>query len=467
MSRRWQRAGTALLVVLLTTGLGCKGLPANVVEATKPTTLTMWGVYDNQDAYDGYIHQYQIAHPYVSVVYKKLRPEEYESVLVNALSEDRGPDLFMVHNTWVTGYQKKLAPMPTQVAVGELIQQGGISKSQIYELHTKPSPSIKTLTNLFPDQVLRDAVIPGRDTKGVVTKNVFALPLSIDTLALYWNRSLLNAAGIAQPPVTWEQVQKNVKKLTKTDTQNTILQSGIAMGTAKNVNRPTDILSLLMMQNGTVMTDDFGNPSFQRIPAEMTDITTPPSLDAAIFYTDFANPQKDVYTWNDTQPNALEAFVTGKAAMYLGYHYDLDTIKTRAPKLKFGIAPVPQVVEGGNTNFANYWMLGVSQKSKHKDIAWDFLLGLTTNPKAAKAYLDATGKPTALRSLITAQSEDDNVGVWANQILTAQSWYRGAHVADAEEALGEMIETIPNTLKPIDVLNLAAQRVAVTLTPTE
>ena len=55
-------------------------------------------------------------------------------------------------------------------------------------------------------------------------------------------------------------------------------------------------------------------------------------------------------------------------------------------------------------------------------MAWDFILLLTTNQDNAKAYLQETQKPPALRFLINEYLNDPEIGVFAKQILTAGSW---------------------------------------------
>jgi len=463
MFRGYRKAFVFLTLVATLTGLGCKGASPEIAAATKQKSLQIWGIFDDQDAYASIITDYRLAHPYVNVTFRKFRPEEYEKELVNALAEDRGPDIFMMHNTWVGGYTNKISPLPPVVNLAELVISGTIKKEQAYELHAKNTVSVRQLQSAFPDQVVRDAVVTSRTQDGKTAQQIVGIPLSIDTLALYWNRDLLNAAGISEPPATWGDFQKDVIKLTKTDAQMYIVQSGAGLGSEKNVPRATDILSLLMMQNGTVMTDDNGNPTFEQMPPGSGDRAMVPGAQATVFYTDFANPNKEVYTWNDKQPNALDAFVTGKTAMFLGYQYQLPIIQARAPKLKFGIASAPQA-GGPEKNFANYWLYTVSKKSKSQDVAWDFVQFMTSDKEAVK-YLEATKKPTALRSLIQDQAEDLDLGVFANQILTAESWYRGADVAAAEQAMNDLIDDVLAGDKPQDAVNTASQRVAQTILP--
>lgn len=460
--RRVTKPLALLVIAALFLGFGCKGESPEIAAAAKPVTIQIWGVFDDQDAYSQIIADYKIAHPYASVVYKKFRPEEYERELLNALAEDRGPDVFMMHNTWVQGYRTKIAPLPKSVNIAELVIKGTVKKEQVYELHAKPSVSVRQFQSAFPDQVVRDAVISEKTDSGTL-ESIAGLPLSVDTLALYWNRPLLNAAGVSEPPKTWTDFQNVVKKITKADAQGEITQSGAALGSSQNVERSTDILSLLMMQNGAIMTDENGFPTFEQMPPGLGGRDLPPGTEAAIFYTDFANPNKEVYTWSEKQPSSLDAFVTGKTAMFFGYSWHLPLIRARAPKLKFGIAPATQTGEL-EKNFANYWLYTVSKKSKHQNIAWDFIQFMTAE-KEAKKYLETTKRPTALRSLIPSQAEDVDLGVFANQILTSESWYRGADVEAAEKAMSDLIDALLAGEKPQEAINTASDRVSQTILP--
>lgn len=470
MRRIGHRLLAGLLLLTVIGGLGCKGTSPEIAAAAKPFTLTVWGMFDDSDAYQAIIADYRAAHPYVQVQYQKLRPEEYTDTLINTLAEDRGPDIFLVHNTKVREYESKIAPMPKSISIAELVLKGTVKKEAAYELHQKNLLTLRQLQAQFPDQVVRDAVrtVEEPQEKGgtIATQKIFGLPLSIDSLALFWNRELLNAAGIAQPPVTWTEVQQQVKKLTQADAVGNIIQSGAALGTAKNISRGTDMLSLLMMQNGTQMAGDDEYPTFNLVPPELQGRPMPPGAEALVFYTDFANPKKEVYTWNDTLPDSLDAFVTGQTAMMLGYSYQIPLIQARAPKLKFGIAPAPQIPGNPEKNFANYWLYTVSKKSKHQEIAWDFLQFMTSEKEAQK-FLDVTGLPTALRSLIPNQTENLELGVFAHQILTAESWYHGADADAMEEIFRDMIAQALLGEKPIEIINRGVDRVAQTIRQRE
>jgi multiple sugar transport system substrate-binding protein len=443
-----------LFSFIITTGFGCKGVPASVAAKTQPIILTYWRVGDDPDAFADIIAQYKVLHPFITINYKKLRLDEYEDALLNAFAEDRGPDILSINNTWMTKYQSKLAPEPPTITMAYPVVQGTINKEVVTELRDTPVMTPYQIKNNFMDVVSSDAV--GADSK------VYGLPMALDTLALYYNRDLLNNAGITAVPQYWNrEFQDDVKKLTRQDIKGNIIQSGVAMGGASNIERFSDALSLLIMQNGGTMVGDNGQVMFQSVPAAAADQNYNPGLAALRFYADFADPNKEVYAWNNALPSSLSMFISGNLAFRFGYNYDLATIKAQAPKLNFSVAPMPQI-EGASApiNFANYWLEGVSKKSKHINEAWDFIL-FATRADQVKSYLAKTKRPTALRALVSAQRTDPDLGVFADQLLTSRSWYKGCYnPAAAEKALGEMIDnTLADGTKIQAAMGLAAGKV--------
>lgn len=424
-------ASALLIVFILSAGFGCKTVDKETKAASEPITLTYWRVFDDSDAFFDIIEKYKELHPNINIEYRKLRYEEYENELLNAWAEDRGPDIFSIHNTWIKKYQAKITPMPAEITMSYMVETGSIKKEVVPQLKTTPSLTVRELKNNFADVVASDVILD--DGK------IYGLPLSIDTLALYYNRDLFNSAGIAKAPEYWnKEFQQDVKKLTKQDPKKGIIQSGVAMGASSNIERYSDLLAVLMMQNGSVMIN--GNQvTFQSVPSTIKNGYNP-GLEALRFYSDFANPLKEVYSWNKDLPNSLQSFTSGNLAMFFGYSYHLEQIKALAPNLNFGISKLPQI-EGNPlaVNYANYWVETVSKKSAHSAEAWDFIQFLTKEENA-KTYLEKTKKPTALKSLISGQQSVEDLGVFAEQILSSKSWYRGRSVNDAERAIKEMID---------------------------
>ncbi len=444
-----------LAAFLLNSGFGCKGTDQTTEAAMKNITLTYWRVFDESDAFQDIINKYQALHPYVKIEYRKLRYEEYENELLNALAEDRGPDVFSIHNTWVKKYQSKLSPLPTSTSMVYPVTEGTLKKETVYKLKATKSLTAKDIQDKFVDAVAHDAILDGQ---------IYGLPLSVDTLAIFYNRDLLNNAGISNLPKYWNKdFLSAVKKLTKQSSEAGIIQAGAGLGGSSNIQRYSDILSVLMMQNGAVMQSG-DRVTFSQIPDTLKNNNYNPGIEALRFYTDFANPLKESYSWNSTLPNSLDLFISGRLALFFGYSYNIEDIRTKAPKLNYSISSLPQIEGSSNIiNFANYWLEVVSKKSKNQDAAWDFIQYITKEEQA-KSYLEKTGHPTALKSLVDSEKEDPEIGVFANQLLTAKSWYIGRDSQSAEAAFKEMIDNALNSaLKIEDIINNAAIKVQQTI----
>ncbi|MFH0892127.1 MAG: extracellular solute-binding protein [Candidatus Falkowbacteria bacterium] len=457
-----------VLIFVLFSGFGCRCVSREVQEKMQPIKLTYWRVWDGPDAFAEILERYRTLHPFITIEYRKLRYDEFEQALIEAFAADRGPDIFSIQNTWIRKYKEMdlLAPMPASITMAYPVVKGSIKKEVVTELRTTPSISLKQLKADFIDVVYKDVVINEFDERiGAYAEKVYGLPLFIDTLAVYYNNDLFNNAGITTPPAYWNrEFQQDVKKLTKQDNKGQIIQSGVALGGGDNVDRSSDILSILMMQNGTEMINDRGSVMFSQRPADFENKNIIPGLDALRFYVDFSNPAKEVYCWNNNMGNSMDMFLQNKLAMMFGYAYMMPQIRADAPKLKFSVAELPQI-EGNpqNTNFANYWAEVVSRKSRYSSEAWDFVQFIT-KAEQAKSYLAQAKKPPALRALVDEMKEDKEIGVFVGQTLTAESWYRGINADAAETIMREMIDDVvtgKNTLE--DALKLGAQKVQQTI----
>jgi ABC-type glycerol-3-phosphate transport system substrate-binding protein len=450
-------SGWSLIVVfLLTTGLQCKLLNSETKQLLEPITLTWWGVEDSAGDVGDLINAYRAMHNNITITYRQFRPEEFESELINALAEDRGPDILSIPNAAVAAYQSKLTPQPASITMAyEVTQKSlGIKEEKIIEVRKTPTLTPGQVKNLFVDVVAADAIVDDK---------LWGLPLSMDVLVQFYNRDLLNNAAIPLPPTTWNQLQANVTKLTFQNTESKLVQAGAALGTGKNVDHAFDILSLLMMQNGAEMTRG-RSASFPSIPQGAADRGYNPGADAVSFYTDFATPTKDVYTWDETFPASIDAFAQGKVAIAFGYHRDIKRLEAkRQGKLSYGIAPIPQIEGRPETSYANYWLQTVSKKSPHPSEAWDFILFAASHADQARGYLTKTKKPTALRALVEEQLQDDALAPFAKGVLTAKNWYRGNDLAAARNAFVELIDAVRTGTSLQQAMTIAAQKISQTL----
>ncbi len=397
---------------------------------SKPVTLQFWGVFDDHTAFDKVISDFKAQNPGIDVKYQMFTFAQYESGFVNALAAGTGPDILMIHNTWLPKHGDKLAPMPAT----------GVPD-------TKNPFTLQNFKDQFVDVAYQDLVY---------NNLIYGLPLYVDTLGLYYNKDLFNTAGITQPPQTWDQVNADVQLLTKLDKSGNIIQSGFSLGTSQNINRSTDIVMAMMIQSGVQMT------STDNTSATFDETVNGQRLGeiALQYYTNFANPRNQDYSWNDSQHYSIDAFTEGTLAMMLGYSHDMQTIRSKAPRLNFAMAAMPQASLTDVRNFANYWAVAVAAKSAHPLESWKFVNYLASK-EGATTYLNATDRSSARRDLIDLQRTDPDLGVFAVQALSARSWYQADNTA-IETIFGNMIDDVNYNRASIpDAMSKAESQVTV------
>ena len=397
-------------------------------QAPKRIDLEFWGVFDDPSFFQEAIRNFRQLNPDINVRFVSFPFEEYEKSVIDALAAGRGPDIWMIQNTWLAKHKDKLSPLDQN------------DKELNYKLFNFQQD--------FVDVVQADLIDNGQ---------IYALPLYADTLALYYNKGLLNSAGISSPPENWENFNEAVRALTKIDKKGNIEKSGAAIGTARNINRSTDILMLLMIQSGTQMIDPARNQAVFSDPVGFK----PVGLTALEYYTDFSNPAKSVYAWNDNQFYSVDAFVTERTAMMFNYSHHIQTIRAKAPRLNFGVALMPQP-EGASirVDYANYFAPAVSGSSKNKTAAWRFLVYLASK-EGALSFLRESSRPAARRDLIDFQKTDPDLGIFAKQSLTARSWPQADPQA-IEKIFADMIEDVVfRRATPQEAIKTAEDRVTV------
>ncbi len=442
----------SLLIIIPLLGLGCKGGADSAVSgsALAPVDINYWRVFDEPSDFTSVISAFKQRYPHINVKVRKLRLEEYEDAIIRALAEGNGPDIVSIHTTWLKQYQNLLDAMPSSVTLPTTVSDG---KSLSVALQTNKLPTARDLRAGFVDTVADDVTLNGV---------IYGLPLGVDTLALYYNRQLLNQANIASPPSTWEEFKTQVKQLTIQDRNGNIIQSGASLGGSRNINRAPDIVAALMMQNGTEMTR--GNSvTFNQIPSTVLDEAVAPGRDALRFYSDFASPSKEVYTWNENLPESLNAFANQQSAFFFGYSYHLPLIRSLSPGIDVEITKLPQIsTTGRQANIANYWLESVTKQSKHKNEAWGFIQ-FATSESGVTSFLTQSNKPTALRTLIASQRGNSELAPFADQLLTAQTWYKGGNAPSMEEAMRVMIEKVTSgALTPGEAISEAASTINLT-----
>lgn len=380
----------ALFLALGLLAAGCGGGGSGGGGSSKPVTLTIWDPFLNTESLQPLFDAYNQKHPNVTIVYTKKNIATYGQDLLNALASGNGPDIYSINNSWLPQYLDKATSAPASIL------------------------SLKDYKNSFVDVAVNDFTKDGK---------VYGVPMSVDSLALYFNKDLLGTAGIATPPKTWAELSSDVRLLKRQDSKGYFTRSGVAMGTNSNVNRAVDILYLLMLQQGTVPYTEDARANFNGY-IQKNGENVNPGLAGLNYYTSFASPLSSNYNWNTKSDYSIDAFVNGRAAFLYSYSYTRATILQKAPNLNFDVAPVPQPnLDDPAVNFANYWAFVVSKQSKGQTQAWDLLKFISSKDSLDKFYAQ-TKLPSSRRDLIELQANDPDIGVFATANLTAKSFYK-------------------------------------------
>ena len=315
---------------------------------TKPSgniTLTYWGLWEEKEIMQPLIDEYKRSHSNVTINYLKQDPKLYRERLQAAINRGEGPDIFRFHNTWVPMLTAELSPLP----------------KDIY--------SDDEFTKTFYPVASMDLKAGG---------NFYGIPLTIDGLLLFYNEDILKSANIAVP-TTWVDIQDIVPKITVKE-KGKIVTAAIALGTTDNVEHFSDILGLMMLQNGVQLTKSLFTCS--------DTTTTGCAAETLSFYHKFAELPDN--TWDETLENSTVTFAGGKVAFIFAPSWQVFTIKEINPNLNFKTAAVPQLPCSKqpcvSTNWATYWVEGVSSKSKNAQAAWEFLKYLSQPASLQKLY---------------------------------------------------------------------------------
>lgn len=372
------------LLVLLILGLAFFAVFKYVLpkfQKPKEVTLSYWGLWEPANVMQGIISDWQKDHPNIKIEYIQQSPNEYRERLQSALARNQGPDIFRFHITWVPSLKNELEPVPAEVMSAAEFEK-----------------------NFYP--VAKENLRSGSSFLG--------LPLEIDTLALFYNKQIFQAAG-KTPPSSWDQLRQLALDLTTRDDSGRIQTAGVSLGATANIEHWSDILGLMMLQNGVDLTKPTGQSA----------------EDALTYFTIFNGTDR---VWDETLPNSTVAFATGKVAMYFGYSWDIFEIKNLNPNLDFGVVPVPQLT-GTNLAWASFWTEGVAQKSQKKKEAWEFLKFLSSPQTMQKLYQAESqvrlfGEPYARIDLASSIAGNEMVAPFINQAASAKTWYLSSRTFD-------------------------------------
>jgi multiple sugar transport system substrate-binding protein len=371
----------AVLGLILFSRFGGFGSPA-----TKVGSVTIWGTLP-QERMEGVLGAIRSGNQeFGGVMYEEFPEESFNADLSEALASGTGPDLILLSQEQLVSEQGKLSVIPYST----------LSERDFIDAYVP-------ITELF-----------------LSTDGAYAIPLAVDPLVLYYNRTTLTANGIATPPTTWEAVTGLSQRLSQT-TAGTVLQSTVPFGVYENVENARAIVSLLLLQAGNPIT----SVTNQGLGGRLTDTGQgggSPSQSAMSFYLQFADPVKDVYSWNRALPSARQAFLAGTLAFYPGYASELADLRAANPNLDFDMAPIPQPQTGSTRiTYGKVYALAVPKASKNPEGAVKTAFAMA-DPGFAYSVAGSLGMAPATRVSLAPPAGDRYAPVYYPQVLIARGW---------------------------------------------
>jgi len=367
---------------------------------SKTVTLTYWGLWEDESVMNGIIAEFETKNPNIKIDYKKKQLSGYRGLLSGRLAKSGGseeiPDIFRIHNTWIPMFRDYLTPVPANTAttIGLDTDFFDVYKSDLKESGTWLS-----------------------------------VPLMYDGLAMFYNTDLLSKAQI-EVPKDWWSLKKAAVTITSKDSNGKIQVAGVALGRSDNIDQWSDILGLMMKQNGV---------NFKGIGStENTDKLK----DVFSFYTLFESSDK---VWNETLPNSTQYFANGNLGFYFGPSWRIFDIQTLNPNLKFGVAAMPQLqtttdqvgtsTDLTNIHWSTYWTEGVNSRGKHQVEAWKFLEYLSSPEVLEKMYqadsqIRNFGQIYPRKSMVEKISGNKLLKPFVDTANDATSWYLADNTKD-------------------------------------
>src|SRR6202453_4229678 len=271
------------------------------------------------------------------------------------------------------------------------------------------------LDNLTTQYISGDASYDASDLLPAVANSLsykgdlYAVPFYGESSMLYYNKSLLSAAGITMPlHPTWAQVAADAAKLNQPGKEAGICLRGLA-GWGDN------------MASLDTVVNTFGGEWFNE--KWQPQLTSPAFEAATNFYVNLVRKYGESGASNDSFNQLLTLYGQGKCAMWYDSTVAATSIATTYPSVfantSYAFAPVDKTKSSG---WLWTWSLGIPQGTANSGAAWKFVSWATSknyDSLVASKYGWAAVPPGSRTSLYSNPSYQSAAKAFAN--ITLQS----------------------------------------------
>lgn len=402
--------GVGLFATLLAVLIFSGKIPLGNKAAIAQGEVILWGTLPEVEM-NAVVQAFNPQAGTYAVRYTYVPEEEFKQRLLEALAGGTGPDMILASYQTILSEESRIYPFPV---------------------------------NNLPEKTFKDLYVDGASVL-FSPQGALGLPVSIDPMVLFYNRTLLSKHGIVNPPIYWDEVGTITPSLTVRE-NGKFFESAIALGTPDAQYAKDIIMSIIMqlgqspvvrvptqLAGGTYLSVEANNPvteGSQILPLATTNR----------FFTQFGDPGQKTFTWSDTLGDATDMFIGEKLAMYVGYSGEYATLHARNPRADFGMTYLPQT-RGYNTFSMGMRMHAIATLKSSKNLT----AALTVEGQFAGAGVSPTiaaivGAVPALRAYAGTQGLDPVV---ARSMLVAHGWYDN-HEDESTAYIKTMISDIIN-----------------------
>ncbi len=401
--------------------------PADTTAVALGGPVDIWGTLPESAFYQTLEPILETQPAYAAIRYTEMNPETFDADVLNALAEDRGPDLLLLPHEEIVAYRSKLQPIP-------------------YEN--------------FPERDFRNLYVDGAEI-WKFSDGIYGYPLAIDPLVMYWNRDILSSKNVLSAPKSWEAIVNDiVPTFVERDFNRNITLSPLAFGEYRNVTHAAEIIAMLTIQGGSSLVEE-GTEGRYRLLLNQTPERNRTPLEAAVtFYTNFASPSNPLYSWNRARPIDRDAFLSEDLILYFGKGSEARGLAAQNPNLNFDIAEVPQGAAATvRRTYGTFYGLSLLRSSDNKQGAY-IAMQLIGAADFSSAYADRIGMAPAHRTSLASGSSDTYGRIIYATAVVARGWL-SPRPAAVDSIFTQMVEDVlANRRRPTDAANDAVGRLS-------
>jgi len=398
-----------------------------IPEEERIGVVSIWGTYDGRIINTWISRLKENNENLADVSYKEFSTSDFDTEVLEALAEQRAPDLLLLDNTQVLEqYNRIIALDGNAIPVG-YFRSTYLQMAEVY----------------------------------ITPQGILGVPLFADPLVMFWNRTIFQSAGEVKPPVSWQDFFRIIPLFTKKTDNLTITATTLPLGEAINVNNFKEIITTLVLQAG--------NPVITQVEQGFTStlsgsLSFPSAFQAVQFFTEFSNPSSEVYSWNRSLPSSQDYFLAGKSATYLGFASEIKPIQLKNPNLNFDVAEIPQSqTTGSKSVYAKLYGLFIPRQAKNPTSSLRAMTVLSS--QNALEQLQDIVKLSVVRRDLASQTAGDDLftDIFRREAIYAQTYLDPSDLL-TNKIMGTLVETVTSGRRSIeDAISLSDQEIQVLL----